>query len=266
MERIDQEYDEQYYHYEPQRKRWHIPLYIEPAPTDSERLLSFRGYNNRNTSRTLSELNPDDCKYFCWKDCAIYGNAGGLTGRDHMDTLEEVYKEWFPHRARDKDLTDGSFFAKFMRFTPPVEKFEDILCFHRSLCERLQSLQVDVPDREHFAPFAVKREGVRRYGAFQLRPTFFSVFIVIDAGWKERGVLLVCNSEYTARELGIEGDREDVAIDEVVDGSDLGEARVFRCTLKCAMKAMLSQDPERARKRKEYNVLKDETFGSEDEE
>jgi len=111
MERIDQEYDGQCYHYEPQRKQFHIPLYINSAPTDSRRLLEFRGYNNRNIAP--NSIRPDDCKAFCWKDCAIDGKPG-LTGKDGFDLLDQVYAEWFPHRDRVKDLLDGNFFGKLI--------------------------------------------------------------------------------------------------------------------------------------------------------
>ncbi len=176
-----------------------------------------------------------------------------------------MYEEWFPHRARDKEFTDGSFFAKFMRFTPAVPKIEDVLCFHRTLCERLRALQDEVPDREPFPPYALKAEGERRERAFQLRPTFSSVFIVLTGGWEEHGVIVVCDSEKCVRDLRIEENGGDVASYEVDDGSDLGKAQVFRCPLKRAMKIVVSQDPERARKRREYSELFAETYGSEDE-
>ncbi len=60
--------------------------------------------------------------------------------------------------------------------------FGEILNFHRTLYKRLRSLEADVPDREVFAPFAVKRHARRRDGAFQLRPTFSTVFIVLEPG------------------------------------------------------------------------------------
>ena len=180
-----------------------------------------------------------------------------------MDLLEEVYQQWWPHRARDKDISDGNFFGKLMRFVPAVEKLEEIARFHRSLCEVLERLQPLVPDRETFAPYAVKKDGKRRFGAYELRPLFSSVFIAVDAGWKERGVLLVCNTASTARELSIEEGRDGISVYEAHDGSNLGDACVFRCTLRRAMKIVVSQDADRARKQREYNESYDEVYGSE---
>lgn len=225
---------------------------------------SSRGYNNQHTTRSLSDLNPDDCRAFCWKDCAIYGHAG-LTGQGAFDLLDQVYQEWFPHRARDKDVSDRSFFGKSMEFKRRVSNLEEILRFHRSLCRRLQALEADVPDRELYAPFHVKPDGRRRVRPFQLRPTLLSVFIALNKGWQEHGVLLVCNTESTASKLGIEDGKDDITSYEVTDGSDLGEARVLHCPLKRAMKAVVSRDKERARKRTEYNEMFDEIYGSEDE-
>ena len=265
MERVDQEYDDLETHYEIQRKQFHIPLYINPAPTNSQRLLEFRGYNNQNTARMLSDLNPDDCKAFCWKDCVIYGKPG-LTGKDAFDLLDQVYAEWFPHRDRTIDLLDGNFFGKLMEFKgPSLLSFKELLSFHRALCERLQSLEADVLDREVFAPFAVKPDGRRRDGAFRLRSTFFSVFIVLEPGWQEQGVYLVCSSESVARGLGMGECRVEIPSYYVDDGSDLGEVRIFRCPLKRAMKAVVSLDEERAKKRIEYNEMFEKSYGSEDD-
>lgn len=99
-------------------------------------------------------------------------------------------------------------------------------------------------------------------GAFKLRETFAIVFIVIDAGWQEHGVLLVWKNEDVAKKyscteggkvMGYDGD----------DPSDLGEACVFRCSLERAMQLVVSQDPERAHNRTEYNEMLEETLGGE---
>jgi len=79
-------------------------------------------------------------------------------------------------------------------------------------------------DREHFPPYALKPEEVRREGAFQLRTTFSSVFLNLNAGWEEHGVLVVCGSEKCVRDLNIEESQVEIARYEVDDGSDLDEA------------------------------------------
>ncbi len=105
------------------------------------------------------------------------------------------------------------------QITPEIPT--DSWCFHRTLCERIRRMENAIPDREHFPPYALKLEKVRREGAFQLRTTFSSVFLVLNAGWEEHGVLVVCGSEKC---LNIEESGGEFARYEVDDGSDLGEA------------------------------------------
>jgi len=75
----------------------------------------------------------------------------------------------------------------------------------------------------------------------------------------------VCTSENVARGLDMGEGEGEIASYDVVDGSDLGEARIFRCPLKRAMKAIVSQDEERAKKRIKYNEMFEKTYGSEDD-
>ena len=252
------------HHHTKQHMSFIVPLYVNPAPIDSERILAFWDHRIDYVSRPLSQLTPDDCRMFCWKDCAIYGNAG-MTGQHHFRLFDQVYEEWFPHRDREKEFNDGTFFAKFMRLTPAVEKVEEILGFHRTLCQKLQSEEDEILDRQPFPPYVLKPDGVRREWAFRLRVTFLSVFVVANADWEEHGVLLVCDSEKCVEELEVRESGEDVTSYKVDDGSDLGDARIFRCPLKRAMKIVVSQDAERAKKRKEYNEMFDRVYGSDDE-
>ena len=38
-----------------------------------------------------------------------------LTGKDHLDLLDEVSDDWRLHRAEDKDSSDGGFYAVFIK-------------------------------------------------------------------------------------------------------------------------------------------------------
>ena len=139
-------------HYERLRKALTIPLYIHPDP-------------QAQTTYQVPHLSAKDCRDFCWKDCVIYGNAG-LTAHDHHALLEEVYREWYPHRATDKDVSDGSFFGKFMRFIPPSTHLVQIIRFHAALCEKLSSLMPEIEDLEPAIPHAVPpKEETRRVGS-----------------------------------------------------------------------------------------------------
>ena len=235
-------------HYEPLRKAFTIPLYIHPDP-------------QAQTTYQIPHLSPKDCRDFCWKDCIIYGNAG-LTANDHHALLEAVYREWYPHRAADKDVSDGNFFGKFLRFIPPSTRLVEIIRFHARLCGGLRSRVAEIEDVEPAIPHAVPpKEETRRVGAYKLRETIFDVCIVIDAEWQERGVLLVWKNEDVAKKYGCcesgvvkayKGEKLQVVLDD---------ACVFRCPLKSAMKMVVSRDPVRAQKRAEYNEMLEETLG-----
>lgn len=238
-------------HYEPQRKAFHIPLYIHPDP-------------QAQTTYQVPHISPKDCRGFCWKDCVIYGNAG-LTANDHHALLEEVYREWYPHRAEDKGVSDGNFFGKFMRFIPPATKMVQIIRFHEALCEKLSTLVPEIEDLEPAIPHAVPpKEETRRVGAYKLRETIFDVCIVIDAGWQEQGVLLVWKNEDVAKRYNCSEGGEVQAHDSG-DAGVLGDACVYRCPLRRAMQMVVSQDPVRAQKRTQYNEMLEETLGEVEE-
>lgn len=135
-------------HYESLRRHFLRPLCIGPvSPTDATRLLEFLDIFHKPRARRLDQLVPDDCRPFCWKDCAIYAPAG-LPWKDHFVLLDAVYREWFPHRAGDKDISDGSFFTKFMRFKQGAGggTIQEILRFHQALCEKLSALELGMPE------------------------------------------------------------------------------------------------------------------------
>ena len=238
-------------HYEPQRKAFHIPLYIYPN-------------HHAQTTYQVPHISSKDCRDFCWKDCVIYGNAG-LTANDHHTLLERVYREWYPHRAEDKNVSDGSFFGKFVRFIPPASNLVQIVRFHEALCEKLSALVPEIEDLDPAIPHTVPpKEETRRVGAYKLRDTIFDVFVVIDGGWQEHGVLLVWKNEDVAKHYNCSEGGEVHAYDSG-DADGLGDARVFRCPLKRAMQIVVSQDPARAQKRAEYNEMLEETLGDAEE-
>ena len=156
-----------------------------------------------------------------------------------------------------------------MRFIPASAHLVEIIRFHAALCEKLSSLVPEIEDLEPAILNAVPpKEETRRVGAYKLRETMFDVFIVIDAGWQEQGVLLVCKNADIARKYGCcEGGKiqayEGGKLQgyESVDEDGLDNACVFRCPLQHAMKMVVSRDPARAQKRTEYNEMLEETLG-----
>ena len=187
-----------------------------------------------------------------------------MNGIDHVQMLEFVYREWFPHRDRERDIFLDSFFGKFMRFYPPVGMAE-VVRFHQRLCEQLKILESDVLAPEYTQSHP-KYGQVRERGLFKLTETFSDVFIVADhKAWRERGVLLVCKDEETATAHGVNEAGQDFSRETSLNVEGMGSSCVFRMSLKRAMQAVIFWDSERRKGQKEYNEAFEEYWGSEDE-
>lgn len=251
------------YHYEAQRRSWLRPFIIQSISPCSETLEVPNQFHKR-VAKTIAQLDPDDCRQFCWKDCPIYCNTS-VNAMVHVEILEFVYREWFPHRDRERDISFDSFFGKSMRFYPPVDMAE-MVSFHQRLCERLAMLELDVLAPEYTKSHP-KHGHVRERGLFKLRETFCNLFMVADhKDWRERGVLLVCKDEETATAHGInETKKEDLSREKSFEVEDMRSTCVFRMSVKRAMQAVVFRDGDRGRRRREYNEAFEEYLGSEDE-
>jgi hypothetical protein len=138
---------------------------------------------------------------------------------------------------------------------------QEILRFHVVLCTKLYELEKEIPDTMPIDPFKSRDDRAQPcIASYKLRDTFLVVFIVVDVGWEEHGVLLVWRSKDDASRHNCEEGGEVAAYDSS-DGDDLGKACVFRCPLKRAMQFVVSTDPERATRRREYNEVLEETLG-----
>ena len=199
-----------------------------------------------------------------------------------MDLLDEVYNQWYPHRAEDKDISDGSFFGKFMRFTSEVRvTVGHIAHFHQLLCGKLKELEGQIPLEVPVDPSAVRLDYQKppKLADYKMRETFDRVFVVLDdTAWRQRGVLLVWENERDAGRhncktrneyddvLDIDGNGREMQISqEYGNGENVPGAEVFmfRCPLKRAMQIVVSTDPERARGRREWNEMLEEMLGEE---
>ena len=208
-----------------------------------------------------------------------------------MDLLDEIYSEWYPHRAEDKDVSEGSFFGKFMRFVSPTSDKRvgvgDVAHFHSLLCGRLKDMEGQISREAPVDPCAVKPVNGRndemapKMAEHKLRETFDKVFIVLDnTAWQQRGVRLVWASESDAERhdcfssikrdkssIG-DGDGQRVQIsrewsDDSNDDTKVLDAKMcmFRCPLKRAMQIVVSTDPQRAARRREWNQMLEEMLG-----
>lgn len=252
-------------HHEPLHHASHLPMPIFPigALHDRKGYLLPRddGLSHGEVERELPYnvriANSQDIRAFCWKDCVIYVNER-LTGSDDWKLFDDIYREWFPHRAEDKDVSDGSFFCHIMRFTPPTNGIDQIIRFHQKLCTHFQGLEKEGIWQEEKQFAKIGSIWNPRTGPHQLRETFPLVFIVVHSGWQENGVLIVWKNEDTATRYGCQ-ESEEIILEGKAE--DLGDASIYRCPLQRAMRLVVSQDPHRAQKRREYSMVLEETLG-----
>ena len=136
---------------------------------------------------------------------------------------------------------------------------------NQRLCEQLGPLESDVLAPEYTQSHP-KYGQVREKELSKLTETFRNLFIVADhKAWREREVLLVCKDEETATAHGLHEAGQDVSRETSPKVEGMGSCCVFRMTLKRAMQAVIFNDSERRRGRKEYNKAFEEHWGSEDE-
>lgn len=229
----------------------------------------------------MSQLSKEDALSFCLKDSIIYGNYNDSDthtssssisfqhGRhlqspeqDRLTLLDAVYTTWFPHRAlAPQDMHLGNFWGKYLRFQNPAGvRLDQILAFHRQLCDMLKSTL----NTTTLTPSSATDVST---AMLTLRKTLPLVFIVLERNWRDEGVLLVWKTEGIAKRYGCwegEGMRKFVCGDgsnfshghgQMGMGMGMGPPRVFRCSLERAMKAVLELDPERAKVRREWSVV-----------
>ena len=122
---------------------------------------------------------------------------------------------------------------------------------------------------------------VQNMAEYKLRETFDKVFIVLDdTAWQQCGVLLVWASERDAEKHNCcvstnkdeNGNGDDngqgvqIRRESSDDGNDdtnvLGaEMCMFRCPLKRAMQIVVSTDPQRAARQREWNQVLEDMLG-----
>ena len=206
----------------------------------------FERPRHREHTKMVRELNAKDCRAYCFKDCVIYDNRVGSEPSLNKSLLcYTIWREWFPHRDMVRDIADGSFFCKPVRFWPRRE-LADIVRFHSELCGRLLDLEPLI--KRPKSPTYIT-PGISQEVPFRLRSTFPNVFIVIDeVDWKKEGVLVVCKDVTAALAYGA---------DRLYSLSAMPESSgiCFRLMLEEAVQFIVSQDTTRITTRNENSYL-----------
>lgn len=196
----------------------------------------------KRVTKNIQDLTPENCRQFCWKDCALY-NTTHESPRNGLSKC--VFQQWFPHRDMSKDLSLGSYACKLI--SADATDVFGIARMHASLCNRVTSLREEMSDFQRY-PYDWNYQpgfvGTNIQGdvSFELRSTFPVIFIVVDrADWNEEGVLVVCQADATvdALELGDQALKERVVRPE-------GTVITIRVSLERALYAIATvHDKER---------------------
>ena len=118
-----------------------------------------------------------------------------------MKLLEHIYAEWWPHREKGSDeLRKERFWGKIMDFRPPVQNINEIIILHRALCKMIEPLMEETLVRKEMPMYELVSDAPR--GQFQMRETFKEVVLIIEAGWADKGVDVICLREEVADKLG----------------------------------------------------------------
>lgn len=235
---------------------------------------------NGEPGSTSGATANDDLRLFRWKDVIIYVNTG-VQAKDHIRLLDQIYREWFPHRAEDKDVSDGAFWGLLVRFTPPGVLRPDpgsslgqsqgqgeqqglvgfvgikgLWEWHAALVEELQDLEEEEGEE-------VTEGSLEEASSSGLRQTLQNVLVLLDGDWQREGVLLVWKDAETAKRYGCVAGSSS-GVEEYDAGEGWQPGCVFRCSLKRAMQMTVSRDPYRTKGRSEWNELLGETLGDGD--
>ncbi|SMY19848.1 unnamed protein product [Zymoseptoria tritici ST99CH_1A5] len=238
------------------------------APRDNYRCLP---------AKRLGELTPEDCRHFCFEDCAVYLVAKvGRCGYGIEQLYDKLYRRWYPTRAEDTDISHESFFCFLMKFQARTDSgpasVKEILDFHEALCstldEEIPKLPDEVPRRNQFC--TAESQLHLPPAQYKLRPTFRQCVIIVRMEYEEhsidgsplsdRGVVIAWRQEDDAVRHECVPDMERGISREEVDGLGSTQA-AFRCSLDEAMRIVVFTDPERRTMKREWHGFYREWLG-----
>ena len=159
--------------------------------------------------------------------------------------VNDIWRDWYPHRQMDRDVADGNFFCNFATLGPSWA-LKEIYNFHNLLSTQVTAQQP-----------MIKRPEIPRYTTLDVaedvsptvRPSFSEVFIVIDKlDWRQEGVLLTYKNETIAAKYGSNGRSPDLPVSET-------GGPTFRVQLEQAMQIIMFVDHERVWPNMEKSVL-----------
>ena len=227
---------------------------------------------NKNYIKAHEELNAEDYRRFCFKDCTLYiTSATGVSPLLTRHLFDRIYRYWFPSRAEDVDISHSTFFCQPVHFMgeqacPTPVTVHQAIDFHRDLCARLQKVITELGPPAPFTPgpFPPTEEHslLSPPGEYRIRPSFERCFLFVLAepsdhsldstAMKERGLRVVFPQEADAAMHCCANDAKQGIKRVGWEEQGLDGAAVFHCeTLESAMRVVLSADSGRLEGRRE---------------
>lgn len=236
---------------------------------------------HERVTKPIADMDGDDARQFCYKDCAIYQNVSFGKPFVEMDIFEKVYAKWWPGRFKGEDIirvgptgvNRHSFWGKYMNFSPPGVELTEVVAFHAELAQKLKELAPEVLAAKVLA-FDPRYGMERERGLYSMMGTFEEVFVVLDrVEWETEGVSCVFRDGETAGRFGLDDGERDAMIE--VPEQEMGQLEsgnwskpsLLRVSLERAVEIVAGRDEERRKrgKRSEWNDMKEQFLGGEGE-
>jgi hypothetical protein len=108
-----------------------VPTSVEYTdyPDPDQRTIRYHPEKDvmESATKRLPDLTPEECRRFCFKDCALYivgTSECCLFGQQQL--FEKIYRRWYPTRASDVDLSHGEFRIQRTSLDVQIAEDEDV--------------------------------------------------------------------------------------------------------------------------------------------
>ncbi|KAL8930198.1 MAG: hypothetical protein Q9208_000815 [Pyrenodesmia sp. 3 TL-2023] len=161
---------------------------------------------------------------------------------------------WFPKRedTMEENRGGGEEAENHEVKAEEISELAQVWRFHEIFCEQLKSLAAGIEESE--------------VGKWEIRESSTEVVMLVEAGWKEKGVRLTWKEDPMVRYVGFAAEEL-----RIVEEEARGGFWELRCPLERAIRIVASRDPERrGGRREEWNeqyqemLVDDEDSGRDD--
>lgn len=256
-------------HYEKLDKSFFFPLNIRKDATSGAKILDIQLQFHERVSKTVSEMDGEDARQFCYKDCAVYQNVKFKEPFEEKEVFKRSYERWWPARLKGGEVGQGgtgrgAFWGMWMRFVKPGVELREIVKLHEDLSQKVKGLEGEILEPKVLA-FDPRYGKERRRGGYRVMDSFGEVFVVMDRReWEVQGVVIVFRDGEVGGRYGFEGGEEVERGEGERDGGWSG-FRAYRVSLVRVVEIVTGRDEERRIRGegREWNDLEERFLGGE---